>query len=330
MTKPNRAIPGGRNRRILANGRSSGRSTTRWPGWNVRRTARIVPVSAAGPASARGVPGELRVTGGGAGHTGSRRRGGWPSAGVSASRQPRCRLRDRPFWAGLATWWQPVIPGRQSQRRTTAWPPRPARGTGPRRRDRDGVVLAGAWCGIPLAKVLQNPDWGPQRADSHHLQPAGPSRPPRLAAASPGWKHRPWRACRARGQRNGRGPRRWPRPSGMRAAVRGLPGRVASAWSGGGWQPSGQRCHRRHAARQQCAPSRHRARTRRSETRRPDGVCSRSVIDAPPDRSAHSRRYARPVSICWDSIRAVQNKAFCAVGESAGIFDDSSIRDRQT
>ncbi len=32
----------------------------------------------------------------------------------------------------------------------------------------------GAWCGIPLAKVLQNPDWGPQRADSHHLQPAGP------------------------------------------------------------------------------------------------------------------------------------------------------------
>jgi hypothetical protein len=34
----------------------------------VRRTARIVPVSAAGPASARGVPGELRVAGGGAGH----------------------------------------------------------------------------------------------------------------------------------------------------------------------------------------------------------------------------------------------------------------------
>src|SRR5690349_10658121 len=35
MTKPNRATPGGRNRRILANGRSSG--------WTVRRTARICP-----------------------------------------------------------------------------------------------------------------------------------------------------------------------------------------------------------------------------------------------------------------------------------------------
>lgn len=34
----------------------------------MRRTARIVPVSAAGPASARKVPGELRGVGGGAGH----------------------------------------------------------------------------------------------------------------------------------------------------------------------------------------------------------------------------------------------------------------------
>ena len=173
MTKPNRATPGGRNRRILANGRSSGRPATRWPGWNVRRTARIVPVSAAGPASARGCPASSGSPAVGPG-TGSRRRGGWPPAGVSASRQPRCRLRDCPVWAGRATWWQLVIPGRQSQRWTTAWPPRPARGTGPRRRDRDAVVLAGAWCRIPLAKVLQNPDWGPQRADSHHLQPAGP------------------------------------------------------------------------------------------------------------------------------------------------------------
>ena len=38
------------------------------------------------------------------------------------------------------------------------------------------------------------------------------------------------------------------RSGSHQAAVRGLPGRVASAWSGGGWQPSGQRCHRRHAA----------------------------------------------------------------------------------
>ena len=71
------------------------------------------------------------------------------------------------------------------------------------------------------------------------------------------------------------------RSGSHQAAVRGLPGRVASAWSGGGWQPSGQRCHRGMRHRQQCAPSRRRARTRRSETRRPDGVCSRSVIGAP-------------------------------------------------
>ena len=255
--------------------------------------------------------------------TGSRRRGGWPSAGVSASRQPRCRLRDCPFWAGRATWWQLVIPGRQSQRWTTAWPPRPARGTGPRRRDRDGVVLAGAWCGIPLAKVLQNPDWGPQRADSHHLQPAGPSRPPRLAAASPGWRHRPWRACRASGQRNGRGLRRWPRPSGMRAApsmprdAAGGPAdpvltRLRCGACRAGWPPRGPAAAGSPAAsdaiggmrhRQQCAPSRHRARTRRSETRRPDGVCSRSVIGAPPDRSAHFRRSVVTVNL-WTRRRA--------------------------
>lgn len=78
------------------------------------------------------------------------------------------------------------------------------------------------------------------------------------------------------------------------AAVRGLRA---------GWPPRGPAAAGSPAAsdavggmryRQQCAPSRHRARTRRSEIRRPDGVCSRSVIGAPPDRSAHSRRrYAR-------------------------------------
>ena len=176
MTKPNRATPGGRNRRILANGRSSGRPMTR-PGWNVRRTARIVPVNTAGPASARGVPGELRVAGGGAGH---RIPPAWRMAAcrVSVSRQPRRRLRDCPFWAGRATWWQQVIPGR-----------------------------------------------------------------------------------------------------------------VASARSGGGWQPRASDAIGGMRYRQQWAPSRHRARTRRSETRRPDGACSCSVIGAPPDRSAHSRRY---------------------------------------
>jgi hypothetical protein len=37
------------------------------------------------------------------------------------------------------------------------------------------VVFVGAWCGIPLAKVLRNPDWGPAPADSYGVQPAGPA-----------------------------------------------------------------------------------------------------------------------------------------------------------
>ena len=36
------------------------------------------------------------------------------------------------------------------------------------------VAFFGAWCGIPLAKVLRNPDWGPQRASGHRIQPAEP------------------------------------------------------------------------------------------------------------------------------------------------------------
>jgi hypothetical protein len=40
------------------------------------------------------------------------------------------------------------------------------------------VAFIGAWCGIPLAKVLRNPDWGPERAGGHcvqsaELEPAG-------------------------------------------------------------------------------------------------------------------------------------------------------------
>ncbi len=35
------------------------------------------------------------------------------------------------------------------------------------------VAFIGAWCGIPLAKVLRNPDWGPERA-GHCVQPAEP------------------------------------------------------------------------------------------------------------------------------------------------------------
>ncbi len=36
------------------------------------------------------------------------------------------------------------------------------------------VAFFGAWCGTPLAKVLRNPDWGPQRASGHRIQPAEP------------------------------------------------------------------------------------------------------------------------------------------------------------
>jgi len=37
------------------------------------------------------------------------------------------------------------------------------------------VAFFGAWCGIPFAKVLRNPDWGPQRADGYRVHPAGPA-----------------------------------------------------------------------------------------------------------------------------------------------------------
>jgi hypothetical protein len=37
------------------------------------------------------------------------------------------------------------------------------------------VAFFGAICGIPLAKVLRNPDWGPQRADARYVQIAEPA-----------------------------------------------------------------------------------------------------------------------------------------------------------
>jgi hypothetical protein len=37
------------------------------------------------------------------------------------------------------------------------------------------VAFFAAICGIPLAKVLRNPDWGPQRADAHYAQVAAPA-----------------------------------------------------------------------------------------------------------------------------------------------------------
>ena len=51
------------------------------------------------------------------------------------------------------------------------------------------MAFIGAWCGIPLAKVLRNPDWGPQPADGDRVQPVEPERAVPLSAASPGWVH---------------------------------------------------------------------------------------------------------------------------------------------
>ncbi len=36
------------------------------------------------------------------------------------------------------------------------------------------VAFVGAWCGIPLAMVLRNPDWGPEPSDGCCVQPAEP------------------------------------------------------------------------------------------------------------------------------------------------------------
>jgi hypothetical protein len=189
------------------------------------------------------------------------------------------------------------LPGRQSQRWTTAWPPRPARDPAREGHPEPGLPDRSG----PIVTTSSPPDR---------------SRPPRLAAASPGWRHRPWRACRASGQRNGRGLRRGPRPSGMRAApsmprdAAGGPAdpvltRLRCGACRAGWPPRGPAAAGSPAAsdaiggmrhRQQCAPSRHRARTRRSETRRPDGVCSRSVIGAPADR-AHTPARLRGLAV---------------------------------
>lgn len=37
------------------------------------------------------------------------------------------------------------------------------------------VAFFVAICGIPLVKVLRNPDWGPQRADAHYAPIAEPA-----------------------------------------------------------------------------------------------------------------------------------------------------------
>jgi hypothetical protein len=36
------------------------------------------------------------------------------------------------------------------------------------------AVFFGAWCGIPLWMVLRHPHWGPEPADGHSVQLAGP------------------------------------------------------------------------------------------------------------------------------------------------------------
>jgi hypothetical protein len=35
------------------------------------------------------------------------------------------------------------------------------------------VAFFGAWCGIPLAMVLRNPDWGSAKPDSRRVRSAG-------------------------------------------------------------------------------------------------------------------------------------------------------------
>lgn len=176
--------------------------------------------------------------------TGSRRRGGWPPAGVSASRQPRCRLRDCPFWAGRATWWQLVIPGRQSQRWTTAWPPRPARDPAregppePGLPDRSG----------PIVTTSSPPDR---------------RRPPRLAAASPGGGTGPGghAALAARGTGEGCGDDRGPPACGPHRACHEMlradrPIRFSPGCGAGPAGPGGLRAVRRRlAARRPAMPS---------------------------------------------------------------------------
>ena len=204
--------------------------------------------------------------------------------------------------------------------------------------DRDGVVLAGACAGSRSRRSSRTRTGDRSGPIVTTSSPPDRSRPPRLAAASPGWRHRPWRACRASGQRNGRGLRRWPRPSGMRAApsmprdAAGGPAdpvltRLRCGACRAGWPPRGPAAAGSPAAsdaiggmrhRQQCAPSRRRARTRRSETRRPDGACSRSMIGAPPDR----RRTLPPIGSAtwlspWPPVPC-RNRAIC-VGPRAWL-----------
>ena len=268
MTKPNRATPGGRNRRILANGRSSGRSTHKVAGLE---RAPDGPDSPGERRRARQRPRGARRA------QGRRRWGRAPDpAGVADGRLPGCQQADSrgagcvTVPSGLAgqpggSWSFPVgnhnggpLLGRRGRRGAP----------GPRRRDRDGVVLAGAWCAIPLAEVLQNPDCGPQRADSHHLQPAGPE--PAAAAGrsqsrgggtGPGG-HAP---LAARGTGEGCGDGRGPPACGPHRAchemlradrpIRFSPGCGAGPAGPGGLRAVRRRlaaqrprCHRRHAA----------------------------------------------------------------------------------
>ena len=47
------------------------------------------------------------------------------------------------------------------------------------------MAFIGAWCGIPLAKVLRNPDWGPQPADGYRVQPVEPERAGAVVRSEP-------------------------------------------------------------------------------------------------------------------------------------------------
>jgi hypothetical protein len=47
------------------------------------------------------------------------------------------------------------------------------------------VAFIGAWCGIPLAKVLRNPDWGMAPADGYCVHPAEPQPAGTVARSEP-------------------------------------------------------------------------------------------------------------------------------------------------
>lgn len=206
---------------------------------------------------------------------GRRRWGRAPDpAGVADGRLPGCQQADS-RGAGCVT-----VPSGLAGQPGGSWSfPAGNHNGGPLLGRRAGAGHPGPGGGIEMVWFWLGPGAGSRSRRSSRTRIAdrsGPmvttssppdrSRPPRLAAASPGWRHRPWRACRASGQRNGRGLRRWPPPAcGPHRAcqemlradqpIRFSPGCGAEPAGPGGLRAVRRRlaaqrprCHRRHAA----------------------------------------------------------------------------------